>query len=80
MNQNRISLPPNQPLPAPFKVREWLTPRQVMGLLGMSKSTFWRRVHEGALVARRDGPRSYRISREALAAYLEENKTFDPAA
>ena len=51
-----------------------------MGLLGMSKSTFWRRVHEGALVARRDGPRSYRISREALASYLEENKTFDPAA
>ena len=61
-------------------VREWYTPRQAIRLLGMTKSTFWRRVHEGAIVARRDGPRTYRVSRQALNDYLAENKTFDPAS
>ena len=59
---------------------EWYTPAQAMRILGMSKSTFWRRIHEGTLVARQDGPRTYRVSGEALRAYLEENRTFDPAA
>ena len=59
--------------------RNWFTPRQAIKILGMSKSTFWRRVHEGAITARRDGPRTYRISRQSLIDYLNENKTFDPA-
>ena len=61
-------------------LREWFTPRQAMNYLGMSKSTFWRRVHDGAIIARQDGPRTYRVSRRELANYLDENKTFDPAA
>ncbi|MBF0529072.1 MAG: hypothetical protein HQK55_07345 [Deltaproteobacteria bacterium] len=46
----------------------------------MTKSTFWRRVHDGAIIARQDGPRTYRVSRRELMNYLDENKTFDPAA
>jgi excisionase family DNA binding protein len=60
--------------------KNWFSPEEARRLLGLSKSTFWRRVHEGAIVARRDGPRSYRISRQALAAYCRENVTFDPAS
>jgi excisionase family DNA binding protein len=60
-------------------VRDWYTPTQARNILGMSKSTFWRRVHDGSIVARQDGPRCYRVSRRALIDYQEENKTFDPA-
>ena len=58
----------------------WLTPAQAMRIMGMSKSTFWRRIHEGAIVARKDGPKTYRIHRQSLLDYLEENITFNPAA
>ncbi|MEW6264929.1 MAG: helix-turn-helix domain-containing protein [Thermodesulfobacteriota bacterium] len=65
--------------PDQYFSREWYTPRQVIRLLGLSKSTFWRRVHEGALVARQDGPKTYRINRRAILTYLEERQTFDPS-
>lgn len=69
---------PDSPVPVPPFTRPWHTPRQAMKFLGMTKSTFWRRVHEGAIIARQDGPRTYRINHQALLDYLEENKTFDP--
>lgn len=58
----------------------WMTPAEAQHFLGMSKSTFWRRVHDGSIVARRDGPKSYRVSARAVLDYIQENATFDPAA
>lgn len=55
---------------------EWLTPRQAIKLLGMSKSTFWRRVQSGDIVGRRDGPRTYRFRRDVLEAYIQAHLTF----
>ena len=58
----------------------WMTPAEAQHFLGMSKSTFWRRVHDGSIIARRDGPKSYRVSTRAVLDYIQENATFDPAA
>ena len=55
----------------------WYKPAEAMRIMGMTKSTFWRRVHDGTIVARRDGPRTYRISAEALLTYLDESRTMD---
>ena len=54
--------------------REWYTPKQVKGILGVSRQTVHRAIHSGALAAesfggvRRAG--TWRISHKALLDYI----------
>ena len=50
---------------------KWYTPAEAIKILQISKSTFWRKIHDGSIKHRQDGPKTYRISETALLDYLK---------
>ena len=52
--------------------REWLTYKEAEQLVGLSRTTLWKIINEGAIEHRKIG-RAVRINRESLAAYMRQD-------
>jgi excisionase family DNA binding protein len=52
--------------------REWLTYKEAEQLVGLSRTTLWKIISEGAIEHRKIG-RAVRINRESLAAYMRQD-------
>jgi excisionase family DNA binding protein len=53
-------------------VREWLTYKEAEQLVGLSRTTLWKILSEGAIEHRKVG-RAVRINRESLQAYMRRD-------
>jgi excisionase family DNA binding protein len=53
-------------------VRSWLSYKEAGQLVGLSRTTLWKLLNEGAIEHRKVG-RAVRISRESLEAYMRED-------
>ncbi len=54
-------------------MKDVMNPLEVANYLGISKQTVMREIHNGNIVASRLG-RQYRIRRDAIENYLDENQ------
>jgi excisionase family DNA binding protein len=52
--------------------REWLTYKEAEQLVGLSRTTLWKIINEGAIEHRKIG-RAVRINRESLEAYMRQD-------
>jgi excisionase family DNA binding protein len=52
--------------------REWLTYKEAEQLVGLSRTTLWKIISEGAIEHRKIG-RAVRINRASLAAYMRQD-------
>ena len=53
-------------------VRSWLTYKEAEQLVGLSRTTIWKLLNEGAIEHRKVG-RAVRINRESLEAYMSRD-------
>jgi excisionase family DNA binding protein len=52
--------------------REWLTYKEAEQLVGLSRTTLWKIINEGAIEHRKIG-RAVRINRESLEVYMRQD-------